>query len=202
MEELDQLKKWGILSEVRSEYTPWVNATVVPIKPNGSIRLCLDPRNLNEAVKRNPYYVRTIDDVIPKVSGSTQFSILDARSGFWQVNLDEESSRLCTFNTPWGKYRWTRLPFGFTCSGDVFQEKMDMVFGLSGIADDTFAYGIGEAEHDQRILNVLDTARENNVRFNPGKFQFKVNEASFFGLTWTPEEIRPDENKIKAIRNK
>ena len=80
-----------------------------------------------------------------------------------------------------------------------------MVFGklegLSGIADDTFVYGIGEAEHDQRILYVLDTARENNVRFNPNKFQFKVNEASFFGLTWTPEGIRPDENKIKAIRN-
>ena len=65
MEELDQLKKWGILSEVRKEYTPWVNLTVVTIKPNGSIRLCLDPRNLNKAVKRNPYYVRTIDDVIP-----------------------------------------------------------------------------------------------------------------------------------------
>ena len=147
--------------------------------------------------------MRTIDDVIPKVNGATHFSILDARSGFWQVNLDEESSRLCTFNTPWGKYRWTRLPFGLTCSDDAFQEKMDTVFGkldgLSGIADDTFVYGMGETQHDQRILNVLDTARENNVRFNPDKFQFKVNEASFFGLTWTPGEIKPDENKIKAI---
>ena len=70
---------------------------------------------------------------------------------------------------------------------------MDMVFGklegLSGIADDTFVYGIGEAEHDQRILNVLDTARENNVRFNPDKFSVQG------------EGIRPDENKIKAIHN-
>ena len=56
---------------------------------------------------------------------------------------------------------------------------MDIVFGklegLSGIVDDTFIYGIGEAQHDQDILNILDTARENNVRFNPDKFQFKVN---------------------------
>ena len=62
-----------------------------------------------------------------------------------------------------------------------------MVFGkldgLSGIADDTFAYGMGEVQHDQHITNVLDTARENNVRFNPDKFQIKVNEASFFGRT-------------------
>ena len=98
-----------------------------------------------------------------------------------------------------------KASFGRTCSGDVFQEKIDMVFnkleGLSGTADDTFVYGIGEAEHDQCIVNVLDTARENNVRFNPDKFQFKINEASFFGLTWTPEGIRPDENKLKVIRN-
>ena len=99
IEELDQLKKWGILSEVRNEYTPWVNSTFVTIKPNGSIRLCLDPGNLNKAVKRNPYYVKMIDDAMPKVSGSTHLSILDARSGFWQVNRDEESRRLCTFNS-------------------------------------------------------------------------------------------------------
>ncbi|KAL9950229.1 hypothetical protein ACROYT_G042702 [Oculina patagonica] len=194
IEELDQLKESGILVEVQNEYTPWVNSTVVTIKPNGTIRLCLDPRDLNKAIKRNPYYVRTIDDVIPKVSGSTHFSILDARSGFWQVGLDEESSRLCIFNTPWGKHRWTRLPFGLTCSGDVFQEKMDMVFGrlegLSGIADDTFVYGTGEAHHDQHILTALDTARENNVRFNPDKFQFKVKEAFSPILAQVSEPVR------------
>ena len=64
-------------------------------KRNGQIRLCLDrSRDLNKAIKRNPYYVKTIDAVIPKISGATHFSILDARSGFWQVELDDESSRL------------------------------------------------------------------------------------------------------------
>ena len=76
-----------------------------------------------------------------------------------------------------------------------------MVFGklegLSGIANDTFVSGIGEAQHGQRILNVLHTVRENNVRFNPDIFQFKVNDSSLFGLTWTPEGIRPEENKSK-----
>ncbi|KAK3735267.1 hypothetical protein QZH41_001046 [Actinostola sp. cb2023] len=207
-EELKRLKELGILCEVKDEYTPWISSTVVTTKPNGSIRICLDPRDLNKAVKRNPYYVRSVDDVIPKVSGATHFSILDARSGYWQVKLDEESSKLCTFNTtsfntPWGKYRWTRLPFGLTCSGDVFQEKMDYTFGglkgVSGIADDTFIYGTGEDQHDQHILGVLDTARRNNVKFNPDKFQFKVAETSFFGLKWTPEGLKTDERKIQAI---
>ena len=202
-EELERLTRAGILVQVHNEYTAWFNSTVVTRKPNGTIRLCLDPRDLKRAVQRTPYYVRTIDDVIPKVSGASHFKILDARSGFWQVELDDESSKLCTFSTPWGKYRWKKLPFGLTCSGDVFQEKMDTVFGkldgLSGIADDTFVYGKSEEEHDQHILNVLDTARDNNVRFNPDKFQFKVDQASFFGFTWTPDGLRADDLKVKAI---
>ena len=81
---------------------------------------------------------------------------------------------------------------------------MDMVLGKldgqSGFADDTFVYGMGEAHHDQHILNVLYTAREeNNMRFNPNKCQLKVSKASFFGVIWTPEGIKPDKIKVKAI---
>ena len=102
--------------------------------------MCLDPRDLNNGILCNRHYVRSIDDVIPQVSGSTHFTIIDAISGYLQVQLDEESSRLFTNNTPWGKCRWTRLPFRLTYSGDVFEEKMDSVFGpvdeVTGIADD------------------------------------------------------------------
>ena len=66
---------------------------------------------------------------------------------------------------------------------------MDTVFGqldgLTGIAEDTFVYG--KSENDQHILNTPDTARENNVKLNPDKFQFKVEETSFFALTWTSQ---------------
>ena len=177
-----------------------MNSAVVTPKAYRSIRLCLNPRDLNKAVKRNAYYARTVDDVIPQVSGLTHFSILDARRGYWQVTLDKESSRLCTFSTPWGKFRWNRLPFGLTCRGDIFQEKMDAVFGqlhgLTGIAHDTFVYGKSENDHDQHIPNTLDTARENNVKFKPDKFQFKVEETSFLGLTWTSQGLKPGDKKV------
>lgn len=82
---------------------------------------------------------------------------------------------------------------------------MDNVFGnldgLSGIADDTFVYGKSEAEHDQHILNILDTARGNNIRFNPAKFQFKEDQTSFFGFTWTLDGLRAYDLKIKAVRD-
>ena len=78
---------------------------------------------------------------------------------------------------------------------------MDTVFGqldgLTGIAEDIFVYG--KSENDQHILNTPDTARENNVKFNPDKFQFKVEETSFFALNWTSQGLKPDDKKIKCI---
>ena len=99
-DELARLVGLGILKEVKDEYTPWISSAVIIAKSNGSIRVSLDPRDLNKAIKCNRHYVRSIDDIIPKVAGATHFSILDARSGYWQVKIDEESSKLCTFNTP------------------------------------------------------------------------------------------------------
>ena len=72
---------------------------------------------------------------------------------------------------------------------------------MTGIADDTFIYDTSEASLNEHILNVLDTARKNNIRFNSEKFQFKVTEASFFGLKWTPEGLKADDKKVEAIAN-
>ena len=182
---------------MHNKYTPWVNSTVVTREPNGTIRLCLDSRDLNGSAQRTPYYVRTIDDVIPKVSGASHFSILDSRSGLWQVKLDDESSKLCTSSTPRGKYRWKRLPFGLTCSGDVPYSIFGKLNGLTGNADDTFVDGKSEKGQDQHILNVLDTSGDNNVRLNSDKVQFKVDQTSFWGFTWTPDGLRADDLKIK-----
>ena len=71
---------------------------------------------------------------------------------------------------------------------------------FSGIVDDTFIYGTSEASHGEHILNVLDTARKNN-RFSSEKFQFKVVEASFLGLKWTPEGLNANDKKVEAIAN-
>ena len=90
--QLARLVELEILKEVKDEYTPWISSAVVTPKSNCSIRVCLDPRNLNKAIRCNRHYVRSVDDIIPKVAGATHFSILDARSGFWQVKIDEESS--------------------------------------------------------------------------------------------------------------
>ena len=108
--ELERLTQLGVIKEVR-EHTEWINSIVPVKKPDGSLRLCLDPKHLNQAIKRNQWYSRTVDDILPELADSKYFSLLDSKSGYWHVPFNKESSFLTTFNTPWGKYRWLRLPF-------------------------------------------------------------------------------------------
>ena len=95
VEELKRMEKLGVIVR-QEEPTEWVNSLVVVQKPNGSVRLCIDPRDLNAAMKRSHYPMKTVDEVASRLQGANTFSILDAKSGFWQLKLDEESSLLCT----------------------------------------------------------------------------------------------------------
>ena len=194
--ELDRLVREGIITEVH-EHTEWINSIVPFLKEDGSLRLCLDPKDLNKAMERNQWYARTLDDILPELAQSKYFTVKDATSGFWHILLDFRSSLLTTFNTPWGKYRWLRMPFGSKVSGDVFQERLDRVLrlvpGVVGIADDIIIHGATENTHDGTVLVLCKTATLNNLSLNSKKMQFKSTDCKFFGhrLTqmaskWTP----------------
>ena len=151
---------------------------------DGSLRLCLDCKDLNKAVKRNQWYNRTIDDVPSELANSKYFSLLDAKSGYWHIPPDKESSLLTTFNTPWGKYCWLCLPFGLTVVGDMFQQRLDRVLksvpSTTGIADDVLC------PPDAPVITLLKTARTNNLTFNADKFVFKSQDCLFIGGNLTP----------------
>ena len=107
------------------------------------------------------------------------------------------------FKTPWGKFRWLRLPFGLKIASDVFQERLDRVLrlleGVHRIADDLLTHGKTEIQHDGRLLTLLETARMNNLSLNPAKIQFKSTDCKFFRHRLTQEGLKPDPEKIKAI---
>ena len=85
------------------EPTPWVSSMVVVLKKNGHVRVCLDPRDLNKAVKRAHYPLPLLEDVASRLHKAKIFSVFDAKTGFLQIKLDEKSSFLTTFNTPFGR---------------------------------------------------------------------------------------------------
>ena len=200
--ELKRLLALGVIAEVK-EHTEWINSVVPVKKSDGTLCLCLDPKDLNKAIHRNQWYSRTIDDILPKLGDSSCFTLLDAASGFWHVLLDYESSILTTFNTPWGKYRWLRLPFGLKISGDVFQERLDRVLmgvsNVTGIADDVLCHGKTAIQHNATVSTLLETARANHLVFNPKKFVFRSRDCSFFGGNLTPEGYKADPKKVEAI---
>ena len=200
--ELERLQQEDVIIEV-NHYTEWVNSIVPVQKLDGRIRLCIDTRNLNMAIKRNPYYMRTLDDILPQLSKAKTISMGDATSGYWLVALDLASSLLTTFSTPYGKFRWHKLPFGLKIASDVFQERLDRVLTLVpntiGIADDIVIYGENEIEHDASFITLCETARANGLKLNAKKLQFKSNDCKFFGHKLTPDCLKADKSKIEAI---
>lgn len=201
-EELEYMEELQVIEKV-DKPTKWVNSIVLVEKPNGKLRICLDPRNLNVAIKRPHYPYPTFDDLRSKIAGASIFSKLDASSGYWTICLDEESSELCTFNTPYGRYKFLRLPYGINSSGEIFHRTMNQLFGdLPGITifvDDILVYGSTIEEHNERLKSLFKRASEVNLKFNKAKCQFGMSEICYVGHIFNKEGVSPDQSKIEAI---
>ena len=140
-----------------TEPTDWVSSMVTVVK-NGKVRICIDPKDLNKAVRRENFPIPTVEEVVASMPDAKVFSVIDAKSGFLQIKLNYESSLLTTFNTPIGRYRWLRLPFGIKSAPEMFQHIMDTMLedieGARAIMDDIIVAEKTPREHD-RIMKVV-----------------------------------------------
>lgn len=200
--ELDVLIQQGIISPV--DYpTDWVNNIQIVEKPNGSLRICLDPKPLNACIKREHFLIPRSEDLISRLSGKRIFTVMDLRNGFWHMELDGKSSNLTTFMTPFGRFRWNRLPFGINSAPELFQKRMCMIFGdIPGVEiyfDDIAITGMDYSEHDIALEAVIKRAREYNIRFNPKKIQYRKEKVRFMGHVIENGEVKPDQCYTDAI---
>ena len=214
-EEIESLVKQGILEEVK-EHTDWVNSYVIVEKDTGNhhspnhtvkkkLRICLDPRDLNEALEREPYHTRSVDEITAKLQGMTVFTIVDFKKGYWMVVLHPDSRKLTCMALPFGRFQWTHLPMGTVVAQDIFQSKLDAIFigmeGVTGIADDMIKAGKDEMEDDRNFLAFMEKCMENNLTLNMEKIQFKQSQVSFYGHIWSEHGISPDTKKIQALKH-
>ncbi|XP_029647231.1 uncharacterized protein K02A2.6-like [Octopus sinensis] len=171
--------KKEIITKV-TQPTDWMNPIVIKEKPNGTLRICIDPRDLNKALKREYHPIPTLEEITPSLAGYKLFSKLDASNGYWNVKIDKESSMLTTFNTPFGRYRFNRLPFGLKVSQDVFQHQIDETYqgcnGVIGIADDTQVHGKDETTHDLNLHEAKEKTRQAGIKLNADKCVIKAKE--------------------------
>lgn len=202
--ELQRLEALDIIEEVEGP-TPWVSPIVVVPKPSGQVRLCVDMREANKAIKREKHIMPTIDDLIADLSGATVFSKLDLSSGYHQFVLDPECRHITTFSTHVGLRRYKRLMFGVNAASEIFQNKIEeLLTGLPGcknISDDIIVFGETQESHDQNLRKVFKRLKENNVRLNKEKCVFSKSEVMFYGHIFSANGIKADPKKIDAIKN-
>ena len=200
--ELSDLVKQGVLEPV-SEPTEWCSQISVQTKKNGQLRICIDPKYLNDVLQRERYPLPIIDDVLPELNKAKVFSKVDLRSGYWHCQLDNESSLLTTIITPFGRYRFTRLPFGSKVSAEIFQRKLqENIEGLPGVicvADDILIYGQNQEDHNNNLIGLLKRCSERNIKLNKEKSVFNTDQLSFIGHIISSEGIKPDKKKLEAI---
>ena len=132
-ENLDEMVASDVITLV-TEPTAWVSSMLFVVKPNKKLRICLDPRDLNKAIRREHYQMPTVEEVATRLSQAKKFTVVDAKDGFWQKRLDTESSYKTTINTPFGRYRWNRMPFGICSAPEVWQRTIhEFVEDLEGV---------------------------------------------------------------------
>lgn len=201
-DELDRMEKLKLIEKVTVP-TDWVHPIVVVSKKGGKIRICIDPMQLNNAIKREHYKLPTFEELTADLINASIFSTLDANCGFHQINLNEKSSYLTTFITPFGRYRFKRLPFGISNAPEIFHATFSTIFGdIQGVKiyiDDILIFAKTQVEHDKILKNVFDRAREYGVTFNKDKCIMGKTEVKYMGHILSGDGIKLDPDRAKAI---
>lgn len=203
---LNNLEEQGVIEKV-THPTSWLSPVVPVVKPHSSpveVRLCCDFKFLNQHLRREIFEIPTFEELVSNLSGAVRFSKLDAKSGFYQIPLKEESRNLTTFITPFGRYRYKRLPMGINVAPEIFQRKMmELLKDLPGVIcylDDILVFGCSEKEHDAHLEMVLKRIQISGLKLNKEKCVFGKSQINFLGHLIGAEGIQIDPDKVKAIQ--
>ena len=151
----------------------------------------------------------TLEKVLPQLSKAKIFTVADAKNGFRHAELDQAASEMTTFGTPFGRYRWKRMPFGINIAPEVFQKRIrDAVEDLPetwALADDILITGDGDTkeeaikDHDQKSIRFLQRCESRGIKLNKKKFRLTLDNIKYMGHILTNEGVKPDPAKIRAI---
>lgn len=201
---LKDLLAAGIIKESRS---PYASPIVIVRKKNGSVRMCIDYRTLNNRTIPDQYTTPQIDDALDCLSGSRWFSVLDLRSGYYQIPMSEKDREKTAFICPLGFYEFQRMPQGITGAPATFQRLMERAVGdmhlLQVIVylDDIIVFGRTLEEHEERLLKVLDRLEECGLKISLDKCQFCQPQVRYVGHIVSALGIATDPEKVSAVKN-
>jgi hypothetical protein len=200
-----QLKELLDLKIIRPSVSPWGAPVIFVKKKDGSLRLCIDYRDLNHTTMKNRYPMPRIDDLLDHMKGAVVFSKIDLRSGYPQLRIKEGDIPKTAFRTRFGHYEFVVVPFGLTNAPIVFMSLMNNVFKkyldcfVQFFLDDILIYSKNEREHEEHLQIVLSCLREKKLYGKLSKCSFFQKEIHYFVHIISGKGISVDLEKVKAI---
>ncbi|UYV73801.1 K02A2.6-like [Cordylochernes scorpioides] len=200
--ELEKMVKQGIVTKIYHE-TEWSHPMVVVKKKSGQIRICLDPRKLNEALVGRHFQTPAPAELLHEIPKAKYYTVLDVKSAYWHIPVAKECRDLLVMTTPFGKFRYNRLPFGLKISAQIFVEKMTNIFRDSfqniTYVDDLLIYADTIQEHNKKLKGILEKAKEKYIKFDLTKAQICLTKVRFLGHVISQNGIDPEPNKIDKL---
>ncbi|GFX71228.1 hypothetical protein TNCV_3409981 [Trichonephila clavipes] len=203
-EEVQKMLDEGI---VQPSESPWSSPIVLVRKKDGNWRFCVDYRKLNSVTKKDVYPLPRIDDTLDCLKGAMFFSSMDLRSGYWQIEIDETDREKMAFITPEGLYEFKVMPFGLCNAPATFERMMDNLLRhfkwtmCLCYLDDIIVFSETFQDHLIRLRLVLKRLQEAGLKLNSKKCLFAAQEVKILGHLVSSNGVRPDPDKIKAVRN-
>ncbi|KAM9741692.1 uncharacterized protein ACNS7B_012695 isoform 1-T1 [Menidia menidia] len=211
-EHLGDLFGAGIIRESKS---PFSSPIVVVRKRNGSVRLCIDYRKLNLQTIKDAYALPNLEESFCALTGSKWFTVLDLKSGYYQIEMAEEDKAKTAFVTPLGFWEWNRMPQGITNAPSTFQRLMERCMGdlhlkeVLVFLDDIIIFSATLEEHEERLLRVLSRLKQFGLKLSPEKSRsptkLKNPEGKYsdpkqsFGDKWTSHQQIAFETVISKL---
>lgn len=201
-EQLAELKRTGIIRESRS---PYASPIVVVRKKNGSLRLCIDYRTLNRRTIPDQYTTPRIEDALQSLAGAKWFSVLDLKSGYYQIPMCPEDKEKTAFITPVGFFEFNRMPQGLSGAPATFQRLMEKTVGDMNLLevlvylDDVIVFGRTLEEHEERLEKVLKRLHDEGLKLSMEKCQFYQPSVNYLGHIVSEEGVATDPKKLDAV---
>ena len=192
---------------IRPSVSPWGAPVLFVRKKDGTMRLCIDYRELNKVTIKNKYPLPRVDDLFDQLQGAQVFSKIDLRSGYHQLKVRASDIEKTAFRTRYGHYEFLVMPFGVTNAPAAFMDLMNRVFKpfldefVIVFIDDILVYSKSFAEHEQHLRMVLQTLRNKRLYAKLKKCEFWLSSVTFLGHIISVDGVSVDPHKIEAIVN-